>query len=238
MINVNSMSEDERNDYIFGDHLGQDIPITNRFGWLERALIDDIQTIINVNQNAQANQNALHLLVGGGNLSIPILVCTALELTSALYTCNTKYLGGYNAEDNVKIFGYNFFPDHIRWIPRIIWDGVRNGIDHLFIPKIIQHHRTLIQFSFYMDGESTVIGNNDSVVIMINSIELFHILESAIHSYREELQNSITLQRKFIIAWDSIEFPTFLKPTDTQKINEIRHLLTVLGRSNPFRLFE
>ena len=88
-----------------------------------------------------------------------------------------------------------------------------------------------------MDGESTVIRNNDSVVTMINSIELFHILENAIHNYREKLQNSITLQRKFIIAWDSIEFPVFIKPTETQKINEVQYLLTELGRSNPLRLF-
>jgi hypothetical protein len=59
MINVNSMSEEEINDYIFGDHNG---PITNRFNWLERGLLADIQTIINIKQSAR------HLVVGGGNL--------------------------------------------------------------------------------------------------------------------------------------------------------------------------
>jgi hypothetical protein len=69
LINVNSLNEEQRNDYIFGNQIG---PITNRFGWLEGALMGDIQTIVNTNQNGR------HLVVGGGNLSIPILVCTAL----------------------------------------------------------------------------------------------------------------------------------------------------------------
>jgi hypothetical protein len=229
LINVNSLNEEQRNDYIFGNQIG---PITNRFGWLEGALMGDIQTIVNTNQNGR------HLVVGGGNLSIPILVCTALELTSALYTCNTKYLGGYNAEDNVKIFISDIFPDRVRWIPRIIWDGVRNGVDHLFIPKTIQYHQTTIKFAFYVEGESAVTRNNDLVVIMINSLELFHTLEHAIQIYREKLQNNIAFQRKFIIAWDSIESHIFIKPTETQKINEIQYLLTQLGQSNPFRLFQ
>ncbi|HZD33861.1 MAG TPA: hypothetical protein VE130_01540 [Nitrososphaeraceae archaeon] len=63
MIDVNSMNEDERNDYIFGDHFEPGRP-SNRFGWLERALIDDIQTIVNVNQDARHHQtNWLHVFM-------------------------------------------------------------------------------------------------------------------------------------------------------------------------------
>jgi hypothetical protein len=224
------MDENERRIYIFENQNGNSI-VHNRFGWIERSLVGDIQTFLNAIQDPQNPVN------GGGNLAIAILVCTGIELASALYTCNTKYLGGYNAEDNVKSFIFDLFPGHVRWIPRIIWDGVRNGVDHLFIPKNFLYSQTIIRFGFYIEGESAVVRNNNSIQIMINSIQLFHILKHAIQRYREKLQNDITLQRKFIIAWNSIESPLFIKHTDTQKINEARYLLTELGQSNPFRLF-
>jgi hypothetical protein len=50
MINGNSMSEKERYDYIFGDHVGKSI--INRFGWLEGALLGDIKTFVNTIQRA------------------------------------------------------------------------------------------------------------------------------------------------------------------------------------------
>lgn len=48
MINGNSMSEEERYGYIFGDHIEKSI--INRFDWLEGALVDDIQTFVNAKQ--------------------------------------------------------------------------------------------------------------------------------------------------------------------------------------------
>lgn len=102
--------------------------------------------------------------------------------------------------------------------------------------KTFEYQQTTIQFSFSVAGESVVIREIDSVVILINSIELFLTLELAIQNYKQKLQNSINLQRKFIIAWDSIESHTFIKPTEIQKINEIQYVLTELGQSNIFRL--
>jgi hypothetical protein len=52
------------------------------------------------------------------------------------------------------------------------------------------------------------------------------------------LGNNITLQRKFIIAWNSIECPVFIKPTDIQKISEVQYMLGELSQSNPIRLFQ
>jgi hypothetical protein len=69
-------------------------------------------------------------------------------------------------------------------------------------------------------------------------MELFHILEHAIQTYRERLGNNITLQRKFIIAWNSIECPVFIKPTDIQKISEVQYMLGELSQSNPIGLFQ
>jgi hypothetical protein len=62
MIDVNNTDDTQRTEYIFGDHVG---PVTNRFGWLEGALLGDIQTFVNTLQTAS------HLVQGGGNLSIP-----------------------------------------------------------------------------------------------------------------------------------------------------------------------
>jgi len=230
MIDVSSMNEDERNDYIFGDHIDRDIPVTNRFGWLESALPDDIETFINVIRIAP------QLRVGGGNLSIPIIVCTGLELVSALYAGNTKYLCGraYNAEDNVKNFVKNFFTGPAREIPRLIWDGVRNGVDHTFNPKSIQYSNDTIRFTFYSEIEmqSYVSKNNNEIRIHLNSIELYNMLRRAVSEYRIELQGTKELQENFIWAWNSIESSVQNVTNRFQQAMETRSLLRRLQTSN------
>jgi hypothetical protein len=86
-------------------------------------------------------QSAPQLVQGGGNLSIPILVCTGLDLASSLYVGMTDYLNHskYNATVNVEKFINDFFPGCARVIPLLVWDGVRNRVDHLFVPKSIQY---------------------------------------------------------------------------------------------------
>lgn len=122
MINVTFMNEKDRKDYIFENQSGQ--PIVNRFGWLDHALLDDIKTFVNTLQSAP------QLVQGGGNLSIPILVCTGLELASSLYVGMTDYLNHskYNATVNVEKFINDFFPGCARVIPLLVWDGVRMGL--------------------------------------------------------------------------------------------------------------
>ena len=151
MINVTSMNEKDRKDYIFENQSDQ--PIVNRFGWLDHALLDDIKTFVNTLQSAP------QLVQGGGNLSIPILVCTGLELASSLYVGMTDYLNHskYNATVNVEKFINDFFPGCAREIPLLVWDGVRNGVDHLFVPKSIQYSQFTIQFTFYGGIESKAI---------------------------------------------------------------------------------
>lgn len=151
MINVTSMNEKDRKDYIFENQSDQ--PIVNRFGWLDHALLDDIKTFVNTLQSAP------QLVQGGGNLSIPILVCTGLELASSLYVGKTDYLNHskYNATVNVEKFINDFFPGCAREIPLLVWDGVRNGVDHLFVPKSIQYSQFTIQFTFYGGTESKAI---------------------------------------------------------------------------------
>lgn len=232
-INHNSMSEEERNDYIFGDHIEKSI--TNRFGWLESALLGDIQTFVNTIRRASC------LVEGGGNLSIPIIVCTGLELVSALYTGNTKYLSrrAYNAEDNVNKFINDFFNGPVREIPRIIWDGVRNGVDHLFNPKSIRYSNHIIHFTFYAEVgmESSVGKNGNEIRIYLNSVELYDELKRAIGEYKVELQGTKELQDNFISAWDSIESHEQDITNQHQRSREARSLLSGLQVSNRILLF-
>lgn len=223
------------NDYIFGDHFEPDIPVTNRFGWLESALPDDIETFINVIRIAP------ELRVGGGNLSIPIIVCTGLELASALYAGNTKYLCGraYNAEDNVKKFVNDFFTGPAREIPRLIWDGVRNGVDHTFNPKSIQYSNDAFRFTFYSEigMQSYVSKNNNEISIHLNSVELNTTLRRAITEYKVELQGTKQLQANFIQAWASIESNVQDITNRHQQAMEARILLRRLQNSNNIILF-
>ena len=112
MINVTFMNEKDRKDYIFENQSDQ--PIVNRFGWLDHALLDDIKTFVNTLQSAP------QLVQGGGNLSIPILVCTGLELASSLYVGMTDYLNHskYNATVSVEKFINDFFSGCAREILR------------------------------------------------------------------------------------------------------------------------
>lgn len=125
------MNLQQRLDYIFNN---MDSRTGKRFDWIY-VLLDDIQSLIEgfaAYQKGQVRTTSGRGL-GGGNVSITILVCTGLELVSALHVGKTAYppFTGYNATDNVERFVNNFFPIHAQKIPRLIWEGVRNGVDHL-----------------------------------------------------------------------------------------------------------
>lgn len=194
------MDDTERRNYIFENQNGNSI-VDNRFGWLEGALLGDIQTFVNTIHEVP------QLVIGAGNLSLPIIICTGLEMAAGMYTCNTRYLSGssYNAEDNVRNFIKDFFIGRIREIPRLIWDEVRNGVDHFFVPKPFRYTQQIIRFSFDIENASVISAlNNGPIVININGIEFYQALVQAIQRYRIRLQDSILLQRRFIIAWESI----------------------------------
>jgi hypothetical protein len=233
------VTKEEKLDYIFGDHPTQ--PIQNRFGWLNIALLGDIQTFINgievfLNDSTVKDPQGQ----GGGNLSIPILVCTGLELVSALYLGKTRYGSGYNATDNVQKFVDYFFPKHAKRIPRLLWDGVRNGIDHLFIPKSMQYSRTRVQFTFYVQDSSVpsnVTKSEDLILIKISSIEFYRTFKQAIDNYKIELEKDEELQSHFIDAWQSIENHVQDITTNQTASAEVDYLLRQLNQSNTLYLF-
>jgi hypothetical protein len=236
------VNKEERLDYIFGNHPAQ--PIQNRFGWLNASLLGDIQTFIDcikvfLNGTAKSSQNDVH---GGGNLSIPILVCTALELVSALYVGKTKYRSGrgYYATENVETFVNRFFPNHGKKIPRLLWDGIRNGINHLFNPKPIQYSQTQIRFAFYVQDvlvPSHVTKSQGLVLIKINSIEFYRVLKQAINNYKVELTNNEELQCLFIDAWQSIENHIEDITSNKKASTELEYLLEELKHSDTLNLF-
>jgi hypothetical protein len=212
--------------------------VTNRFGWLN-ALLSDIRTLIDGGQGFVKGEikRTLEGSHGAGNLSIPILVCTGLELASGLYTGN-KY---NNATDKVKKFVEEFFPDDGKKIPGILWVGIRNGINHAFIPNVIKVSNNRIQFSFFvshgLDKPSYVIKSKDEVItIHINSIQFYHILEQAIYKYKSKLETDDNLQRNFIDGWESKQEP-YDRTRDPLIDTEVRYLLKKLRHSNQSSLF-
>ena len=89
------MNKKERLDYIFDDHKGDYIP--NRFGWLN-ALLSDIRTLIDGGQGFAKGEikHTLEGSHGAGNVSIPTLVCTGLELASTLFLVKMRMV--YNCD--------------------------------------------------------------------------------------------------------------------------------------------
>jgi hypothetical protein len=240
---MEKVDKEEKLDYIFGNHPAQ--PVQNRFGWLDAALLGDIQTFVDgikiiLSTTARSSIDDVH---GGGNLSIPILVCTGLELVSALYVGKTKYKSGseYDATENVEKFINRFFPNHGKKIPRLLWDGVRNGVDHLFNPKPFQYSHRRILFTFYVQDNrvpSCVTKSKGLVTIKINSIEFYLVLKQAINNYRIELTNDEELQCHFISAWKSIENHVQEIASNKKTSSELEYLLNELKHSDILKLFQ
>ncbi len=75
------MNKEEKYDCIFGNHPGE--YVVNRLDWLD-ALLSDIRTLIDGYQCLRENSKGSEAY-GAGNISIPVLVCTGLELISKLF---------------------------------------------------------------------------------------------------------------------------------------------------------
>ena len=201
-------AEAERLEYIFCTH--EDDFIKNRFGWLFD-LMNDIQTLVDGFAGFKNNKigSSSPRSLGGGNLAIPILVCTGLELVSALRAGKTKYLYDkqYEPEENVNAFISIYFDGNLKRMPRLLWNGVRNGVDHLFIPKTMQCNQNRIRFNFRLDEglRSDVDQFQGIFQISIASVKFYEAFNKAVEKYRKDLTEKEGLQRDFIKAWSSIE---------------------------------
>src|SRR5687767_6049336 len=99
--------------------------ISSEIRWLDTALLSDIRTLIKGGSTFKKSDR-LGREYGSGNISIPVLICTGLELAAALYTGRTQYNIGkitnytkYDATQNVKKFVNDFFKSHAKNIPLI-----------------------------------------------------------------------------------------------------------------------
>ena len=120
-----------------------------------------------------------------------------------------------------------------------LWDGIRNGINHAFIPNIIKVSNNRVQFSFFVshDKPSYITKSKDEVItIHINSIQLYHILKQAIDKYKSKLETDDNLQRNFIDGWESKQKP-HIKTHDPLIRTEVRYLLKKLRHSDQSNLF-
>ena len=240
MKDPSKMTITEKYSYIFDPDPDRNNEI--RFDWISHCLLGDIQTYLDGVENFIQNKEGFPdgLPRGGGNLSVPILINTALEFVSELYTGQTLYnCTGYNAAENVKEFISRFFQDHYKKFPFLLWDGIRNGIVHTFSPKPFEYSQHFIGFQFFVESRNCpahVKQLNNGVLIKINIFELYQLLRKAIEDYRAELEKDEKLQDKFILAWSSIEEYTRNIDSDTGKASEAKYLLSEIGKSTNYIL--
>jgi hypothetical protein len=233
--NAGTMTPQEKRQYI-----------KDNITWLSEALLGDLRTFKDGIELYLKNKTDPSYIEkrGGGNVSFIIPLTTALELASALYAGQTIYKDGnaYNATENVKQFVKRYFPGKGGQIPLLLWDGIRNGVDHVFVPKKTRRGNDLIEIEFFVDppnAPSTVEKLDVEICVKINSLEFYDVVEQAINAYKNELQTNGDLQDKFIEAWESIVgYIRDIKEGDEERIKEIETLIEELKKSNSFKLFK
>jgi len=90
MKNPYILTLEQRRSYIFEEHFeGED---RTRFSWITDCLLGDIRTFLDGIKEATGTNQKIEskLHQGGGNLSVPILISTALEFVAALYAGKTQ----------------------------------------------------------------------------------------------------------------------------------------------------
>ena len=92
MKDIELMTEEEKRKYIFE---GTSFESHTRFNWITDGLLGDIRTFLDgieyfiIQKKGEPAEKSPR---GGGNLSVPILINTALEFVAALYTGKTNYM--------------------------------------------------------------------------------------------------------------------------------------------------
>ncbi len=246
MEDPEKMTKEEKYKYIFEDKSFEGRP---RVKWITDCLLGDIRTFLDGIENYTDNKERFAFKPrprGGGNLSVPILICTALEFVSRLYVGETKFTSreGYNAKENAKKFIEKYFPEKYKAIPSLLWDGIRNGLVHTFSTKPFKYGNNYIRFQFYVEDRnipSRIKKVNDTIRICINVFELYRILENAIENYLEELKKdeNEALRDNFIKAWSSIkeDFQREIAKNSEYR-DDAKALLDYLGSSSDALLLE
>ena len=231
-----TMSPVEKYVYIFDKNQCDMFP-GGRFNWLPDCLLGDIRTFLDGIENYVQNIDLLQDR-GGGNLSVLILISTGLELASALYAGKTSHKDGreYRARVNVKQFITDYYPENYHKFPLIFWDGVRNGLTHMFSPTPFQYLGKNIRFQFFTEEDfgSHITDLGDTILVRLSVFKMFEVLKQAMQDYGDALRVDEILQDNFITAWSSIE--EYSRNIDSQplKANEVQVLLSELKDTNNY----
>lgn len=243
---VSKWTSKDKRFYIFEDTSFEGRP---RSKWITDCLLGDIRTFLDGIENFTDNQENFAfkpLPRGGGNLSAPILINTALEFVAALNAGMTEYIdkGKYNGSKHkyIRTFIEDFFLDAYKKIPILLWQGVRNGLVHTFHSKAFEYNGKRIRFQFFVENRnvpSHIKKNNNTIVIRINIFELYMILEKAIEDYCDILKEDDALQNNFIAAWSSIEEDSLENIDNNTEISpDAKALIDYLGSSSDALLLE
>ena len=127
-------------------------------------------------------------------------------------------------------------------MPLILWDGIRNGNTHLFMPKVIKVNNTFVEFAFFVNMSqyelSYVSKSNNILRLHINGIEFYRVFKKALQDYKTSVEVSDALQDNFINAWESIDNTPHELTTNKNKIpKEVRRLNSRLQFSEEVNIF-
>ncbi|MGA7798464.1 MAG: hypothetical protein WB986_07585 [Methanoregula sp.] len=197
------------------------------FGWLDKSLVGDMATFLDgINLHYKLPKKYLNNDVkGGGNLALPILICTTLELASSFYCGKAMGKDSYDATGNVIQFVTRYFPKsgYCREIPLIFWDGVRNGLTHRFYPNHYMFEGKQVGFTFYIE-DGTVLSHikktQNGTIICINTPEFYMIVKEAISKYRIELETDKNLQNHFDDVFKFLNQPKNINKYSMKKKNK------------------
>ena len=224
MQDPTSWSLDKKYNYIFKDPWRhQREPPICRFDIIEKWLLGDIRTYL-LGMAAGAETKATLGLAspwGGGNFGLAILLCTAIDLVSDLYAGKTRCLSKTAGEQHpserkaAKKFVKQYFPEGVQEIWYMLWDGVRNGLTHLFLPNLLRYKHEGKMYSIYFwfvvdEGRQPLLKlwktqEGDLVHIKLNVRQLWIAFQKGFQAYKTDLETSSELQDAFIRVWRCIE---------------------------------
>jgi hypothetical protein len=73
-----------------------------------------------------------------------------------------------------------------------LWDGIRNGKAHLFLPKVIKVNDTFVEFAFFVKMSpyelSYVSKSNNITRVHINGIEFYRVFKRLCKITRQALK--------------------------------------------------
>jgi hypothetical protein len=212
--NEKKMSKTEKYNFIFLPDNPTNPKSISKFDEIAKIPFQDIDFLIeSVQKKIKYNKdNRIDYDLSIGINSIPILCFSQIQLI-------TNYCYGIQNQDksdpnNVEKFIKKFFYEGFEKIPRIIWDGMRNGMMHQFYPKSYQLNANHIKISCYIEDErlaTHIYLNNGVLLIAVNSFQFANVCRNAIQNYKKDLESDEELQNCFITAHFGYNQPIDIK---------------------------